>query len=336
MRQVLSPAKINLYLDVGPKRKDGYHSVRTLMAKLDLADTLKIDRRGAKFAKGFDDPLTLPSPSRGEGGGEGEYCFRIDGNFCFCLKFVSGFPENCRRELLKNPLENLVVRAYELLIRGGFQLREPVCLTLVKRIPVGAGLGGGSSNAAAALKIFASLVEPRPTKKTLEKIATRLGSDVNFFLEPSPLGWATGRGEKVQKLPGFAKKMSVLIVYPGFGVSTKDAYRTLDKAKSAEFGLTKKVVLDRLTGLAERGDFTVLNAFEPPVFRKYPLLSAIKAVFKRFGARSAGLSGSGSTVFGIAEKPKDLDFWVKYFKDIREFKGFAFYVTAIATVVEEE
>lgn len=302
-----SPAKINLHLEVGPKGKDGYHSIRTVMAKLKLADIVKIRHS-----------LVVSRQSRP--------CWRIDEHFAFRLKFSKGFPKTCQQELLKKPLENLVVRAYQLLKDKGFRLKKPVQLTLVKKIPVGAGLGGGSSNAAIALKALAREMMPRPRVGDLEKMAAQLGSDVSFFLNPSVLAWVTGKGERLKPLSGLKRKIPLLIIYPNFGVSTKKAYSLVS---GGSLSLTEKQVLDKLYKSGPKVGLMVFNSFEDPVLRLHPLLSRIDALLGRLGSLSRGLAGSGSCVWAQAKSQAQVESWQREFKNNKEFKNYAYYATEI-------
>lgn len=281
MPTYLSAAKVNLYLKVGPKGADGFHSIRTLMAKLKLSDKL----------------IIAPSSSFQVA----DVCCRVDKNFEFCLKFAKSYPKNCRRDLLKNPKENLVVKAYEILKRMGFKLKKPIRLTLIKKIPSGAGLGGGSSNAAASLRALAQEMTPKLKPDQLLKLGQKLGSDVAFFLYPQKWAWAAGRGEKVRPISGAIPRIPVFVIYPGFGVSTKKAYAWLDKDglnKGRVEGLTKKGLLGRLFMSKSEGG-GLYNTFEGAVLKRRPILKRLKEELKCFGAGVAGLSGSGSAVFGL-------------------------------------
>ena len=200
---------------------------------------------------------------------------------------------------LSSGADNLVWRAIEALgcelkIRGGVRAR------LTKRIPMARGLGGGSSDAAAALIGLLRLTGKKLPLARLIEIAGKLGADVPFFLFG---GRALGvsRGYEIYPLPE-AKKRTVLVVSPrNISVSTPDAYRW------ASLGLTKEMVAPKIWsfcalcwGLLEGG---ASNDFEAVVFERHPRLEAIKRELLRRGAAEAALAGSGSAVFGIFSSP---------------------------------
>jgi 4-diphosphocytidyl-2-C-methyl-D-erythritol kinase len=169
---------------------------------------------------------------------------------------------------------NLIEKAAELLaIPGRFTIR------LTKRIPMGAGLGGGSSNAAAILLAIPALTGKNLPLEKLTTLGAQLGSDVPFFLlGGTALG--LGRGTELHPLPDW-KPFPAIIVTPGIHVSTADAYRVLDD--------------ERATSNDERPQ----NSFEPVVFRQHPQLKSIKGRLLKLGADLALMSGSGSALFGI-------------------------------------
>ena len=194
---------------------------------------------------------------------------------------------------------NLVYRAIdaigcELGIRGGIRVR------LQKRIPVARGLGGGSSDAAAALIGMLRLTKRRLPLAKLVEIAAGLGADVPFFLFGGR-ALAVNRGDEIYPLPD-ELKCSVVVVSPkGIGVSTKDAYEWA----SAE--LTKDSEPHKLFGFCalcwSRQGSRLSNDFESPVFRRHPRLEEIRAGLLKRGAADAALAGSGSAVFGIFRNP---------------------------------
>lgn len=205
-------------------------------------------------------------------------------------------------QLPKGP-ENLVWRAIDAMRRelgmsGGIHAR------LEKRIPVARGLGGGSSDAAAAmigmLRLTRNLATKKPPLERLIEIAAGLGADVPFFLFGGrALG--VGRGDEIYPLPD-APKRSILVVSPReIGVSTKDAYEWL----SAE--LTNERLTHRIHGFCalcwSRQGAGVSNDFEGPVFRRHPRLREIRAGLLKRGAADAALAGSGSAVFGVFRNP---------------------------------
>jgi 4-diphosphocytidyl-2-C-methyl-D-erythritol kinase len=254
-------AKVNLRLDVLGRRADGYHELRTIFHSITLRDSVHLQL------------------SREPG-----IQLRILGNAA----------------LARSPArENLAWRAVaalrrELKISGGIRIE------LEKRIPVGRGLGGGSSDAAAALVGLLRLKRRRITPERLLAIAASLGADVPFFLFGGrALG--TSRGDEIYPLPDVPPR-TVLVVSPrDIAVKTSDAYRWLDRR------LTKQEADSRLWSFcalcwSPEGD-GLSNDFEAPVFRRYPRLARIRRALLQGGAVEAALAGSGSAVFGIFRNP---------------------------------
>jgi 4-diphosphocytidyl-2-C-methyl-D-erythritol kinase len=196
------------------------------------------------------------------------------------------------------PLErNLVHRAAVAYFEAAG--REPgVDIRLVKRIPAGAGLGGGSSDAAATLRALDQLHGALLGADRLIQLAARLGSDVPFFLAEAALALAWGRGERLLPLPE-PPRAPVLLAVPPFGVSTPGAYRAFDEHRAAGWIPQPRVhrvaSFQTWTALAARAT----NDFEPVLFERYPLLPALKAALLDAGAELALLTGSGSALFGI-------------------------------------
>ena len=171
---------------------------------------------------------------------------------------------------------NLIQKAAELLaIPGRFTIR------LKKRIPMGAGLGGGSSNAAAMLLAIPALTGKRIPFDDLVRLGTELGSDVPFFLVGG-MALGLGRGTEIHPLPD-AKLAHAVIVAPGIHVSTREAYAAIDAHEQQ----------------AAANDERAANDFEAVVLRRHPELKAIRDKLRKSGAERAMMSGSGSAVFGI-------------------------------------
>jgi 4-diphosphocytidyl-2-C-methyl-D-erythritol kinase len=257
-------AKINLRLDILGKRADGFHELRTIFQSISLHDELRL------------------RASRG-----GEISLRIEGN----------------QPLSSEPAKkNLVYRAVvalrrELKIRGGVEIE------LKKMIPAGRGLGGGSSDAAAALLGYLRLTGKKLPSARLLQIAASLGADVPFFLHG---GRALGvsKGDEIYPLPDIPK-LHILIVSPKeIHIPTPDAYRWL---KAKPLALTKSAVNHKLfefCALCWSAQGSGLsNDFERPVFRRHPRLDRIKRELLQRGAAEASLAGSGSAVFGIFPSP---------------------------------
>jgi len=195
--------------------------------------------------------------------------------------------------------ENLVFRAIEA-IGSELGVSEGVRARLEKRIPIARGLGGGSSDAAAALIGMLRLTKKQLPLAKLVEIAAGLGADVPFFLFGGR-AMAVNRGDEIYPLPDQPKRTVVVVSPEGIGVSTKDAYEWA----SAE--LTKDVEPHKLFGFCalcwSRQGSGLLNDFESPVFRRHPRLEEIRAGLLKRGAVDAALAGSGSAVFGIFRNP---------------------------------
>ena len=193
--------------------------------------------------------------------------------------------------------DNLCVKAYQLL-RSDFNL-SPVRIHLHKVIPTGAGLGGGSSDGAYTLRLLNSIFSLEMTTTLLKEYASRLGSDCSFFIEDKPMV-GMGRGEILENIKVDLKGRFIVLVKPGVHVSTVEAYGSITPAFSQN--RIKDVVEMDITNWKS----LLRNDFENPVFEKYPVISEIKEKLYKEGATYASMSGSGSAVYGIFEKPVEL------------------------------
>ena len=263
MKSVRVPAyaKVNLRLDVLGLRADGYHELRTVFQAISLHDTLVLE---TKREPGID--------------------LRITGN-----SQLAGEPGH----------DNLVYRALDqLVLEIGFQ--RGVNAVLTKRIPVGRGLGGGSSDAAAALVGLLQLAGKRISAARLLEIASGLGADVPFFLHGGrALG--IGRGDEIYPLLDVPRRHVLVISPHDIAVPTKDAYQWLSEELTKEDGPTKLMRFCALCWSPQGG--VLSNDFEAAVFPRYPRLAAIKGELLQQGAAEASLAGSGSAVFGVYQHP---------------------------------
>jgi 4-diphosphocytidyl-2-C-methyl-D-erythritol kinase len=248
-------AKVNLDLRVLGSRPDGYHELRTVFQTLDLHDILTAQEKPG--------PFTL----------------------------------RCRTPGVPLVGWNLAWRSAAALWKALGRAGDPcdTVITIEKHIPLEAGLGGGSADAAAALQVLARLWGGAPMS-LLREVASGIGSDVPFFLSGgTALG--LGRGEEIYPLVDLPRH-AVVVVRPPFGVSTAEAYGWYDE--------------DRAAGVRDpRGELQILpvpwptraaqmvNDLEPPVLRRHPEIAAIKAALREAGAVAAAMSGSGSAVFGL-------------------------------------
>jgi 4-diphosphocytidyl-2-C-methyl-D-erythritol kinase len=264
MREIRIPAfaKVNLCLDILGKRPDGYHELRTIFQTISLHDELRL--------------RLSPTPG---------ISLTIQGN------------ETLSQEPVRN---NLVYKAVNALQRE-LRIRSGVEIELRKNVPAGRGLGGGSSDAAAALLGYLQLSKRTLPLVRLIEIASLLGADVPFFLFGGrALG--IGKGDEIYPLPDVDKRSITVISPLSIHVPTPDAYRWL-KAPS----LTKNQSapkLFRFCALCWSAQWNALsNDFEGAVFRRHPRLAAIKRALLRAGATEASLAGSGSAVFGVFPSP---------------------------------
>lgn len=210
-------------------------------------------------------------------------------------------------EVPGNETDNLCVKAYKLL-KQDFNLPNAF-IHLHKIIPMGAGLGGGSSDAAFVLKTLNEVFELGISIPQLEQYAARLGSDCAFFVQNKPT-IASGRGEIFQDCTLDLKGTHIVIVYPDMHVSTADAFSGV-KPRSFE-GDFEALLQDKT-----KWKTSLFNQFEETIFPKYPLLAEIKETLYEKGAFYASMSGSGSAVFGLFEKEVDVkDFGNSCFKSI--------------------
>ena len=191
-----------------------------------------------------------------------------------------------------DPEDNLIVRAYRLL-RSEYQF-DPVDITLVKQIPYGAGLGGGSSDAAFMLKSINELFSLKITTKKLEKLASILGADCPVFIRNKPV-FATGTGNVFTPIKLSLKGYFLLLVKPDIHVSTPEAYSLIAPEKP-EISL-----LSLINTPINEWKETIKNDFEKSVFGKHPAIAEIKNKLYNMGAMYASMSGSGSAVYGIFE-----------------------------------
>ncbi len=205
------------------------------------------------------------------------------------------------------PIEdNLVVRAARAFERATGRMVD-VAIRLRKEIPAGAGLGGGSSDAAATLDALNDLHGRPLDDAALVDIAAQLGSDVAFFLCRSPLALAWGRGERLLPIPPLPRA-PVLLAVPGFAIPTPDAYRDLAAYRAATGARAGAAVIPP-AALASWDEVAraAVNDFEPPTFARFPELAELKRLLLEAGARIALLSGSGSALFGVFPDEKQRD-----------------------------
>ncbi|MCW8815320.1 MAG: 4-(cytidine 5'-diphospho)-2-C-methyl-D-erythritol kinase [Chlorobium sp.] len=208
---------------------------------------------------------------------------------------------------------NLCLKAAKAL-REYAGIDKGVTITLTKRIPFGAGLGGGSSDAATTLRVLNALWELDVPQGDLHGIATGLGADVPYFLETRGLAYATGIGEILEDLDA-SLPFHIVTVFPGEHISTVWAYRNFYPRFDRKVPDLKQMMRD----LCLRSDFSVLQAlendFEPAVFDHYPAVRKVKEQLLEKGGFYASLSGSGSAVFGLFEELRDAENAARFFRE---------------------
>lgn len=216
----------------------------------------------------------------------------------------AGIQLTCDEPSLPVDSKNLVYRAAEAFLKRQ-NLNAGVRIHLKKRIPLAAGLGGGSGNAATALlgmnELFGS---PLPVN-ALADIAATLGSDIPFFLHNQP-ALATGRGEKVQVVDNFPilRGKAFFLIHPGFGISTPWSYQNLARfpeALNGRPGRAQALITQLRAGDLKAANTEFYNSLEAPAFDKFPILALYKEFLRDHGALFSLMSGSGSTTFAIFE-----------------------------------
>lgn len=217
-------------------------------------------------------------------------------------RISAGLQLTCSDPTLPTDGSNLVHRAAVRFLESA-KITDGVRIHLRKRIPMAAGLGGGSGNAATTLLGLNELFGSPLTVGQLHSLAATLGSDVNFFLQAKP-ALATGRGEIVESLETFPalRGANFFLIHPGFGISTPWAYQNLARFPAALNGIPgrarKLISLLQTAELAAAGR-EFYNSLEAPALEKYPILALYQEFFREQGAAATLMSGSGSTTFAI-------------------------------------
>jgi len=213
-----------------------------------------------------------------------------------------GIQLTCSDPTLPSDSSNLVYRAAETFLKTA-NISDGVRLHLEKRIPMAAGLGGGSGNAATTLMGLNEMFGYPLAASQLEFIAASLGSDIPFFLQNKP-ALATGRGEKIEPLDFFSalRGTAVLLIHPGFGIATAWAYQQLanfPKALNGQPGRAEKLIKNLQTIDLRTVASQFYNSLEAPALEKYPLLAIFQEFLRENGAAGTLMSGSGSTTFAV-------------------------------------
>lgn len=254
---VFPNAKINLGLRITSKRTDGYHDLDTVFYPIQLLEVLEI----IKDPKKEDASITITG------------------------KEIQGPTE-----------KNLCFKAYHL-IKKDFPQISGIQIHLHKSIPMGAGMGGGSSDGAFMIKALNSVFKLELSEEKMSDYALQLGSDCPIFIKNNPC-YATGRGENLEEINIDLSKYFLLIVSPSIHVSTADAFGKI--APNASIKTCKEIVQQPIETWKDQ----LINDFENPVFQNHPPLRGIKEKLYNMGAIYASMTGTGSTIYGIfREKP---------------------------------
>lgn len=284
--KLLANGKINLGLNVAGKREDGFHELDMVMQSLELADEIEIERIGRKGV------LSESDSERGNYG----ISIKLSG------KFSEGIPEDGR---------NLAYKAAESLLRE-FSIKEDLSIHLIKNIPFGAGLGGGSADAAAVLRGVNKLFSLGLDFEGLRKRAEALGSDVPFCIRGGTCR-VRGRGEIFTDIEPTWAGRTILLAKPQKHASTGKIYGAFDELPEKDRvhpdmeGVVRSLENGDDAGLSKYLD----NSLEKVTLALIPEIGVLKALLKETGAIGSLMSGSGSTVFGIfsdidpAEKARD-------------------------------
>ena len=224
---------------------------------------------------------------------------------------------SCNEKSLPTDAGNLVYRAAEKFM-GAAKVSGGVKIHLEKKIPLAAGLGGGSGNAATTLLALNELFGKPLAQEKLFEIAASLGSDIPFFLQDKP-ALAVGRGEKIEPLENFPalNGKAFLLIHPGFGISTPWAYQNLARfpaALNGQKGRGQKLISLLQTCDLKTAATEFYNSLEAPAFEKFPILQLYKEFLVANGALASLMSGSGSTTFAICENVSEAESLVEKFK----------------------
>jgi len=259
------PAKVNLFLEVTGKRPNGYHELATLFAKIDLGDRITVD---AVPAKKTSISLQVTGPRR------------------------AGIPTNAH---------NLVCKSAQAFL-DYYCLQAHIQLTLEKHVPTGAGLGGGSSDAAGVLLCLCDIFHKNPMD--LVEVAAKLGADVPLFLYPQTFLKGEGIGEKLTPLPAAENLPYLLLIYPGTAVSTKQVFARMHVPSTADI-LTNTAKLDKLIDAVGKGlpakewGPLLFNRLEEFVLPFVPCVNGTLHLLQQANEGTGIMSGSGSTVFTL-------------------------------------
>lgn len=266
--RLIAQAKLNLILRVLGKELSGYHQLETVFVRLELGDTVTVRCGGTSRSIECD-----------------ESALQVRGE-------------------LGPPNENLAYRAAVAFAEAagwprGFRI------DIEKRIPVGGGLGGGSADAGAVLRILNALAPQPLSSDRFRRVAFGLGADVPFLATEMPMALGWGRGERLHALPALPARDIALAIFP-FGVLTKDAFGWLDADRHGDIPLDATIQGEMLMAW-DRVAVVMRNDLEAPVAQRNPPIRRVLEVMRKM-TPLAQLTGSGSTVFGVFDAPQSLSF----------------------------
>lgn len=272
---VFPNAKINLGLNVTEKRPDGYHNIETVFYPIPLKDSIEVVVRENENQS----PSAEVIPS-----GKPYYSYKTD-NYTL---HIAGIP------VMGAPNDNLVVKVF-CLLNSEFKL-PPIHIFMYKHIPSGAGLGGGSADAAFMMRLLNDKFQLGLSIGDMEQRIATLGADCPFFIKNEPV-FATGIGNIFTPITLTLKGLYLVIVKPDVFVSTKEAYARIHPHSP------ERTLIDILSRPLTEWKSTLVNDFESSIFPAYPEIAVIKDKLYDLGAIYASMSGSGSSVFGIFSSP---------------------------------
>lgn len=254
-------AKINLTLDILGTREDGYHEVAMIMQEISLHDTLSM----GKINQGISLTIVIEGQQGTLPADESNLCWKAAA-----------------------------------LVQKEYNLQEGVEIHLTKRIPMAAGLAGGSADAAAVLKGMNHLFRLGMTEARLCELGARLGSDIPFCIMGGTM-LATGRGEVLTRLPSFPR-LSVVLAKPPVGVSTAWAYKTYDAGYDGPHPDNEAMLEAIHGGDAHKAADLLCNVLEGVTETEHPVIADYKRLMMEHGAMASMMSGSGPTVFGLVRE----------------------------------
>ena len=281
-------AKINLFLRVTGRRADGYHQLDSVFLPISLADEIRLEVRAAE-----ETSITL----------------------------------NCDAPALRSSQNNLATRAAHAFM-SEFDLAAQIQIDLKKKIPIAAGLGGGSSDAGAVLRMLATAAEIDDAEdlSSLRRIALSLGADVPFFLDPRP-SRVNGIGELIAPMPT-VPRIPIVIAAPPFEVPTAAIFRALKPEDWS--GPAPDTDIEAIV----RGEISpaiTVNDLAATAIAQFPEIRRLKALLEESGARAAQMSGSGGAVFGVFDSLEDAEHAAKKVKHRAPFA-----TVAAATTLDAE